>query len=231
MGTSNGTFDGLALSGSTSNFVVGAGAGTFVSASICPGGSYDLNGQILTAPGVYSTTYVTGGACDSVVNLTLNVVQVNTNVVQNGVALTCLNGSAQWQWLDCDNGYAVIPGATFQSYTAAENGSYAVRVTANGCVDTSACFSVNSIGIGELDVASQFHLASTLVQHEVILLPGNIIGELGVALMDAQGRILRSHTQRAEARMTFDVADLPAGSYVLRAGSGPAVKSMRFMKL
>jgi hypothetical protein len=231
MGMINGMIDGLALSGSSSNFVDGAGSGTYVLATICPGGSYDLNGQILTDPGVYSTTYVTGGACDSVVNLTLSVIDVNTNVSQNGVLLTCLNGSAQWQWLDCDNGYAVIPGATFQSYSAAENGSYAVRVTANGCVDTSACFMVNSIGFEELGLAAQFHLATTLVGHDVILLPGTPKGELTVAIMDAQGRVLASHTQRAEARMPFDVADLPAGSYVLRVESGAALKSLRFVKL
>ncbi len=227
----NGTFEGLALNGASSNFVTGTGFGSTITATICPSTTYEFNGQLLGLAGVYTASFPTGGACDSVVTLTLNVVQVNTNVLQNGEVLTCLNGTAQWQWLDCDNGYAVIPGATFQSYIAAENGSYAVRVTANGCADTSACLSVNSIGIEDLGMASQIHLASTLVQHDVILMPENVTGELHVMITDAQGRILRSHTQRAEARMTFEVLDLPAGSYVLRVGIGAATKSLRFLKL
>ncbi len=227
----DGTFAGLALNGATSNFVNGTGFGTNITATVCPGATYAFNGQQLGQAGVYTASFPTGGACDSVVTLTLNVVQVNTSVVQNGVVLTCLNGTAQWQWLDCNNGFAAIPGATFQSYSAAENGSYAVRVTANGCVDTSACYTVNSIGIQDLGQGAQFHLVSTLVQQEVILLPGNTNGDLQVAIMDAQGRVLRTVTRSADARMTFDVADLPAGSYLLRVGSGLVLRSLRFVKL
>jgi hypothetical protein len=46
---------------------------------------------------------------------------------------------------------AIISGETNQSFTATVNGSYAVKVTQNGCTDTSVCEIVNNVGIFEND--------------------------------------------------------------------------------
>lgn len=70
-----------------------------ISATICPGGSYDFNGTILTAPGVYLDTLSTDSECDSVLELTLSVVPGSPIPIQvvlcpgesylfNGITLT-----------------------------------------------------------------------------------------------------------------------------------------------
>jgi hypothetical protein len=69
---------------------------------------------------------------------------------QNGTTLTADQTGATYQWLDCDNNFAIINGETNQSYTPAVTGNYAVEVNMNGCVDTSACFLVDYTGIEEL---------------------------------------------------------------------------------
>ena len=72
------------------------------------------------------------------------------NTTQNGTQLTADQTGATYQWLDCDNNYAIINGETNQSYNPAGTGNYAVEVNMNGCVDTSACFLVAYTGIEEL---------------------------------------------------------------------------------
>lgn len=72
------------------------------------------------------------------------------SVTQNGPLLTADTVGSSYQWLDCDNNYVIINGETNQSYTPAITGNYAVEVTLNGCVDTSACFLVDYTGIEEL---------------------------------------------------------------------------------
>lgn len=72
------------------------------------------------------------------------------SATQNGSLLTADTVGASYQWLDCDNNYMIINGETNQSYTPAITGNYAVEVTLNGCVDTSACFLVDYTGIEEL---------------------------------------------------------------------------------
>ena len=51
--------------------------------------------------------------------------------------------NASYQWLDCNDGFALIVGEIGQGFTAIENGSYAVEVSQNGCVDT-VLFSVST---------------------------------------------------------------------------------------
>lgn len=79
--------------------------------------------------------------------------QLNTTVftvTQTGPQLTADESGAAYQWLDCDNNYAVINGETNQSYTPAVTGNYAVEISNGACVDTSACFLVDYTGIDEL---------------------------------------------------------------------------------
>ena len=74
---------------------------------------------------------------------------VNTSVIVSLPTLTANVIGANYQWLDCNNNYAAISGEIGQSFTATNNGSYAVEVTENGCTDTSSCYMVTGIGISE----------------------------------------------------------------------------------
>ena len=59
--------------------------------------------------------------------------------------------SLLYQWIDC-SANVPIAGANSQTYTTAQNGSYAVIAVASAtCYDTSTCVSLNNISISELD--------------------------------------------------------------------------------
>ena len=76
------------------------------------------------------------------------------NTVDTGVSLLGDTGlsadatGATYQWLDCDDGYSVVSGATSKDFTPANSGNYAVQITQNGCVDTSACYNITISAIG-----------------------------------------------------------------------------------
>ena len=85
---------------------------------------------------------------------------INNDVIQTGPTLTAEMNNAAYQWLDCGNNYAAIPGETNQSYTATTEGQYAVRIThSNLCetieLDTSSCHYVNLADIEELNLNGQ----------------------------------------------------------------------------
>ena len=93
-------------------------------------------------------TLTTSAGCDSIVTLNLTINTPNTGITSaNSVTLTANAAGATYQWLDCDNGYALLPGEINQSFTATVNGNYAVQVTENGCVDTSACLAITNVGL------------------------------------------------------------------------------------
>lgn len=87
--------------------------------------------------------------CDSVVYLNLSITSVDTSVAQVSSSIYSNSNNSLYQWLDCDNNYALISGETSQAFTPLANGNYAVEVTTNGCTDTSACIPVTYFGIQE----------------------------------------------------------------------------------
>ncbi|MDG1147691.1 MAG: hypothetical protein P8N52_05235 [Crocinitomicaceae bacterium] len=75
---------------------------------------------------------------------------IDVGVVQSVNLLIASQLEATYQWLNCDNGNTIINGETNQSYTPTSTGNYAVEVTLNGCIDTSACFLVAYTGLEEI---------------------------------------------------------------------------------
>lgn len=122
-----------------------------VSASLSIGRCGSYNGEYFA--GLIDDIGIWGRALSACEVEDLYNAQLNSTIftaTQNGTQLTADQSGATYQWLDCDNNYAVINGETNQSYTPAVTGNYAVEVNMNGCVDTSACFLVDYTGIEEL---------------------------------------------------------------------------------
>lgn len=96
-------------------------------------------------------TLINTVGCDSIVALDLTISPLpNTSVTQNGATLEADELGIIYQWLDCDNNYAVINGETNQVFIPSITGNYGVEVTLNGCMDTSACYLVDYTGIEAL---------------------------------------------------------------------------------
>lgn len=88
----------------------------------------------------------------------VQVTSIDVSVTNSEPTLMAILTGVTYQWLDCDNGYAIIPSETNQAFTATTNGSYAVEITLGSCVDTSACEDVTTIGVVELLEANQVEI-------------------------------------------------------------------------
>lgn len=107
----------------------------------------------ITTPGTTLVTWTyddgNGNTSTQTQNVIINTVDVN--VSQSGTTYTADATGATYQWLDCDNNYAIISGETGQSFSPTAVGNYAVEVTDNGCTDTSACVYFNNVGLDIID--------------------------------------------------------------------------------
>lgn len=137
----------------------------------------------------------------------------DTSVTVNGITLSGVNtAGATYQWLNCNNNFAPISGATSATFTPTANGSYALQITRNGCTDTSSCYTVSSVGIEEAPSPgmSIFPVPTRDRVQVRMELPGNYL----VSLADLSGRIV-SAQQRFSREVEVNVEQLGQGAYIL----------------
>lgn len=108
-----------------------------------------------------SATYslINAVGCDSVVTLNLTI-GIDKTITFDEVTLTANETGASYQWIDCDNGNAIITGETNGQFTASETGNYAVEITKGSCTVMSACHAVEieEVGIEDDFVNNSFHI-------------------------------------------------------------------------
>lgn len=108
--------------------------------------------KLISSSGIYMDTIPNQNGCDSVLKINVTLNQLNTSVTSNDPDLYAnTNQSVSYQWLNCSNNFAAIPGATQSTYTATQNGYYAVEITQGQCKDTSNCHQIISVGINDFD--------------------------------------------------------------------------------
>ncbi|MBK9636881.1 MAG: T9SS type A sorting domain-containing protein [Bacteroidetes bacterium] len=190
--SNNGTLNGFALVGSTSNWVTGINSVFTQSATICKGTPYIFGTQTLTTGGVYLETFTTSLGCDSTVQLTLTMDSVNTTVFQSGVTLISQQLGATYKWADCNNNYSLLSGQTSSTFTATANGSYAAIITKGNCTDTTACFTITTIGINENNAEAQFSMSPNPCSSSCVITSPRAKNAIAT-IYDVQGRMIFSN--------------------------------------
>lgn len=174
---------------------------------------FTWNGVTYTNSGTYTYSGTTVDGCDStvVLNLTINESPIAAIAVSNDFELTATSGDS-YEWLDCSNAFAVIPNETNQVFMA-PNGNYAVKVTTNGCSDTSACVLVENSTVATI----QNELARIVIypnpaSNEVIVsnLPENAV----IKVVNMQGKVVNS-SQATDSLHKIGVAHLTPGIYLV----------------
>lgn len=168
--------------------------------------------------------------CDSVIilDLTINTVSdLSTSLV--GTTITANNTSATYQWLDCDNNNAVIAGETGSSFTATANGNYAVELTENGCVDTSACVAVTSVSTVEHNFADNLQVYPNPTSGNFSIDLGAVYESVVVTITDVSGRLIDSRTITQTQLLHLNI-DEPAGVYIVAIQAGDRKAMIRLLK-
>ncbi|NVO02890.1 MAG: SBBP repeat-containing protein [Bacteroidetes bacterium] len=199
---------------------------------ICPHQIISFGANIYTTSGTYIDTLFTTNGCDSIQITTLLVnPEINTSV--NGMTITALINSSAYQWLDCNNGFALISGANSQSYVATVNGSYAVVAYVDQgeiCIDTSACVSI-ATGLNELNMESGFTLFPNPANESISIELLNLLSAVknNISIYDVQGQILIEKFFQS-AKTEIDISNLSSGIYIVKIQNGDRFFFKKFVK-
>jgi hypothetical protein len=187
------------------------------------------DGMVYSASGMYTAVIPNAAGCDSTISIDLTINTVDVGVTENNFDFTADLNFANYQWLDCSNNYAVIPGETGQTFTATENGSYAVAITQNGCTDTSSCYVVSTIWVYENDDFTAMKIYPNPTNGMVYINLGKTVHNISYTLFDTQGRVV--HTGKMQEMDAFNL-DIywPKGVYFLKIVSDDSMKEFRIVK-
>jgi hypothetical protein len=204
--------------------------GSAANVTACNSYTWNANNLTYTASGTYTATLTNSASCDSVLTLQLTINSVSDlSTTVTGATITANNAGAVYQWLDCNNGFAVIAGATSQNFTPAFNGNYAVELTQNGCVDTSACVNILSVDESEISFGSDFTVYPNPTSGSFTVDAGQHSENMIVEIRDLQGRMILTESYAQTQQVTFNL-EAPAGVYILTVYRGDKKSVVKLVK-
>ena len=133
--------------------------------------------------------------CDSIVtlNLTINTISsIATSKADN--TITATNALATYVWLDCNTNYSPISGETSQSFAPVSNGDYAVQLSQNGCIDTSVCVTISTIGLKENTDLRNVTIYPNPTQGAITVDLGNVYTNVTVRILTQVGQEIQHTT-------------------------------------
>jgi hypothetical protein len=188
------------------------------------------SGNVWTVSNTYLDTISNVANCDSIItiNITINSVSDLTTSTA-GITITANNTSATYQWLDCNNNNSEIISETGQSFTATANGNYAVELTENGCVDTTACLTINTVGILENSFGNELIIYPNPTHGNFSINLGTLYEFSEVSITDISGKLIDSRTINQSEILDLFI-DAPKGIYIVSVQAGDKKAVIRLIK-
>ena len=191
---------------------------------ISPSGNYTW-----MVSGAFMDTIPNTLGCDSIITVNLTINTVDTSITTSSSTLTANASGAAYQWLDCNNGYSVISGENNQSFTPIVTGNYAVELTENGCIDTTACVAISTVGIIENSFGNGLLVYPNPTDGNFSIDLGETYQTITVTLVDMNGKLVQLNIYNEVQLLNLKIEE-PAGVYSLVIESGNKKAGIRLVK-
>lgn len=163
--------------------------------------------------------------------LNVNITEVDTNITSQPNGLLATNQHASgFQWLDCENNYALLTGAINELYEPDSAGTYAVQVVENGCTDTSACY-VFDLPDDTVSPSGIFQIFPN-PNHGVFTVDfGEIYTNVGLTIYNAIGQKVWHSNYSNTLTVDLDISKMAAGVYTIEKKVGDKRALVKIVKL
>lgn len=218
-------------------------AGSFTGTLQAEGRALEHNGEGILVGGGFagqaSFDFVTGGApmqapgtgTDSFIAFFKVDCNLNMNVNNVEGTLWCDFDNGSYQWVDCDDNFEPVEGATNPWFTPTESGNYAVIVDQFACTDTSECVFVNLTGMPENSDRDAVRIYPNPATDRITVetSSGQAIEQL--ILLDLSGRVIfRAEPTSLNSNCMIDLHDQQPGVYLLQCQTAGTIQTSRIIK-
>ena len=170
--------------------------------------------------------------CDSIVTLDLTITTVDASVMvmsDSSLQAQLLDAGTTYQWVDCNNNFAVISGENNSIFSTQNSGDYAVEVTINDCSALSDCYNVyNNVNVDVFNTNYTIQLFPNPSKSDLtISLEG--IEYVDIIIFDMQGKVMLQQSYLLD-RDNINLSALAAGTYFVKTISSEESKIIRITK-
>lgn len=214
----------------TVNLIVYQASSSQIKTTVCRRFVAPVSGRVYSASGVYYDTARNYRGCDSIVAMDITVIHINKAVAQNGAVLSAQHIGTAYRWLDCNKSMSAVSGATAKVQMFQQNGAYAVEITDNGCMDTSACYTVSNLSVNGQETAPAILLYPNPFSGSFTLQALRPVSGVLVHITDAAGKVVYSHSCAALDTLELAFEGAP-GFYTLHLTSAEGTMRSVLQKL
>ncbi|MBR9997476.1 MAG: T9SS type A sorting domain-containing protein [Cyclobacteriaceae bacterium] len=201
--------------------------------TLCPGEIYTfpdgmVHDKIFTGK-IHTSHLLTSQGCDSLIETTLRVREIDNSVSQIGLTLTANEDSATYQWIDCSIGSMPLPGEVGQIFNGEAGKDYSVEITREGCTYISDCYRIEVVGL-EKENDRGIRIYPNPVNSSLSIDSHTYQEDLFLELTGINGQSVVSGYKMVKPISVLDVDHLPAGPYILGIATGNKIIRIRIIK-
>jgi hypothetical protein len=191
--------------------------------------AYTVNNQTYYTSDIYHQSFNSFSGCDSILNIELTINRASAFIYGWGDSLTVLHSNTTdtiFQWIDCNKGGAIIPGEINQVFYPLHSGNYAVIVSNQKCIDTSACYSFIKTGI-DTEGDDSIKMYPNPAQDQLMI--SIEWPRATVKIISVTGEILLKKTLD-DNRISIPIAGLANAVYIVEIQQGERLLRKKFVK-
>ena len=140
-----------------------------------------------------------------------------------------LDAGTTYQWVDCNNNFAVISGETNSIFSTQTSGDYAVEVTINDCSALSDCYNLyNNVNVDVYNTNYPIQLFPNPTKNDLtVSLKG--VKYVDIIIFDIHGKVMLEQSHLLD-RDNINLSSLAAGTYFVKIISSEESKIIRVSK-
>lgn len=193
---------------------------TFINKVACDSFTWDATGKTY----YFSDTAIkaslkSAAGCDSTVFLNLVIKNVEASALLDGLTLKAKSPGLEYQWIDCEDGNAIVKGATRQVFAPLTSGKYAVIIKDYSCSNQSECIAIE-IPVNSTIKKSQeqFNVYPNPFNDLINIELKQNLKNVSIEIKDLSGKSIYNEKFDTVEKLTIPI-DAPSGMYLLEIRS------------
>ncbi|MBK3516478.1 T9SS-dependent choice-of-anchor J family protein [Carboxylicivirga marina] len=183
--------------------------------SICSGEEVLFGDNLLSVSGKYTHVVESVTTCDSIINLDLTVVVIDTEVDNKTTELIAKERDASYQWMKLEeDGLVALEGQTDSIFHPIGDGIYKLMITQNGCSEMSEFLSVGDNAIVVMP-SGTIRVYPIPADDHINVEFDKLQGDIEIKLYSINGELMFNRKVNNITSYQLDVNDLTPGLYML----------------